>query len=195
VFRKSWSTVIRVLDSYNAVLRQIRIVAAILIGSTIAAARGAAWAPATALGAAFALLALGIGAAMLAGHKRDRAIDLILDGRDGPAGNEVQRQLRRLLSERTRGALATTLEQMVADASHRRQIPVRSARPPVDAAVITAAAAGLREVARLLRAGDPTARGVAFAERLVTGVDSPLYGHDAGALHETARRIARMLDR
>jgi hypothetical protein len=174
-------------------IRQARPVVAVLVGSIIAAARGARWAPATAVGALVVLLGLALIIVALARQRRGRAIALVLDGRESLPIAEIQRQRRRLLAARTRIVLATTLEKLITEPAHEPRFPVRSARAPVDATMIAAVTPEIREVGRLLQDERATARPVALVERLVTDGGSPLYGHQTNELRETLHRLRHLL--
>jgi hypothetical protein len=76
-------------------------VGALLVGSIVESARGARWASALTLGATIVLLALAVAAAALEQIERDRALDLILQGREALSVGAVRRQLSRLSAPRT----------------------------------------------------------------------------------------------
>ena len=76
-------------------------------------ADGRQWAAALAASAAIVLLGLTVIVAAGRQCKRDRALDLILGGHERLAIAAVQQQRRRLLSQRTRTALARSLEDVV----------------------------------------------------------------------------------
>lgn len=170
-------------------VRQWVHVAAVLTGSVIALIEGGAWAASLAGSAATVLLVLTVILAACEQRKRDCAIELILEGRQSVPIAAVQRQRRRLVSERTRDGLAGNLEEMVCHASRPRGRQLRVTRPMVVAMVTDE----LREVIGLLRAEGVSARGVARTERLVTHAVSPLYGHEGGALREELCRVRDLL--
>ena len=65
-------------------------------------ARGVAWATAVAAGAVIVLVGLAIAAAAFAQRRRDRALDLIIEGRESVLVAAVQRERQRLDAARTR---------------------------------------------------------------------------------------------
>ncbi len=67
------------------------------------------------------LLALTLIAAVHHQCKRDRALEVILEGHERLAIDAVQKQRRRLLSPRTRRGLARTLEEIIEQAAVRRR--------------------------------------------------------------------------
>ena len=112
---------LRAAEAVRYTVRQGVNVAAVLAGSVIALIEGRSWAPPLALSAAGVLLVLGV---LLAAHlrrERDRAIELILEGREGVPVAAVQRQRRRLSSKRTRLGLASSFEDILQEASTRRR--------------------------------------------------------------------------
>ena len=174
-------------------VRQWVHVAAVLMGSVIALIEGGAWAASLAGSAATVLLVLTVILAACEQRKRDCAIELILEGRESVPIAAVQRQRRRLVSERTRDGLAGNLEEMVCHASRPRGRQLRVTRPLFEPMVVAMVTDELREVIALLRAGGVSARGVARTERLVTHAVSPLYGHEVSALREELCRVRDLL--
>ncbi len=174
-------------------MRQGVNVAAVLAGSVIALIEGRSWASPLALSAAGVLLVLGV---LLAAHlqrERDRAIELILEGREGVPVAAVQRQRRRLSSKRTRLGLARSFEDILQEASTRRRVQFRPLSPLFEPRVVRAVTNELRGVIGLLRSEEISTCGVARAERLVEHGVSPLYGHDVRALREELRRVRDLL--
>jgi hypothetical protein len=169
------------------------VVGALLLGSIVELARGTRWAGALTLSATIVLLALAVAAAALEQIKRDRALDLVLEGREDLSVGAVRRQLLRLSAPRTQRALARTIDVMIDQALHPPGICARSARPLFDTAVVASAAADLRAICGLLRTGGASARGVGLAERLLTDARSPFYGDHAAPLREELRRIHYVL--
>jgi hypothetical protein len=145
------------------------------------------------LSATIVAVSLAVVAAALAQTKRDRALDLILEGHDDLPVGAVQRQQLRLSAPRTQRALAQTIDVMIDQALHPPRISARGARPLFDAAVVASVAADLRAICRLLRSGHASARGVGLAERLLTDATSPFYGHQAAPLREELRRVQHAL--
>ena len=184
---------LRATEAVHYTGRQWVHVAAVLTGSVIARIEGREWAGALAGSAASVLLILTV---LLAAHKqreRDRAIELVLEGREGIPIAAVQRQRRRLLAEQTRNGLAGNLEDLIRQAASRSRFQMRVTPLPFEPTVVRLVAGELRDVIGLLRAEGVSARGVARAERLVEHVVSPLYGQDVGALREELRRVRDLL--
>jgi hypothetical protein len=175
------------------VVGQLRAVAAVLTGSMIALSEGRAWAPAVAISAAIVLFGLIVVAVGFEQRKSDRAVDPILEGHENVLIAAVQRQHRRLLSQRTRTGLAGSFEDMTKLASNRPRLQMRGARPLFSTRVIAAVVADLRAVIQLLGADDAPTRGVAAAERLITRADSPLYGQQAEPLRQELHRLRQLL--
>jgi hypothetical protein len=173
-----------------AVAHQIRTVMLVLAAAGAATALGVAWAPAFDAGAALTLAGLGAVALALRVRARWEARELIARGEEHLPLAAVKRERARLLSERTRRAIAASLERAVAEVT----APHRPLAPPVfHARVISAAADDLRRTAAELRAGAASARGVALAEELVTWGDSALHGREPEPLREELRRIRYLL--
>jgi len=182
----------RASDTLDAVGRQWRAVAAVLVGSGIAIAEGAHWARPLALAAAIMLLVLTALFAASRSTRRDRALDLIVDGRENVPLAIIQRERQRIAASRTRGTLAAALEAMVEETLDRRVGFARSARPPLDAKLIAALEPEIRETAALLRSDRVSVRAVARTERMLTRGASPLYGSDVAALRTELRRISEL---
>lgn len=127
-------------------------------------------------------------------RERDCAIGLIIDGHEQIRIAAVERERRRLLSDRARQGLASSLEDKVREASERRSPRARVTPVPFDRVVVSAVASEMVEVISLLRSPCLWARGVARAERLVERALSPLYGRDVGALREELRRVRDLLE-
>jgi hypothetical protein len=174
---------LRATEAVERTVRQWVNVAAVLAGSVIVRLEGGAWAAPLAVSAAGVLLILTVLVAMSEQHKRDCALELILDGDEAAPIAVVQRQRRRLLSARTRDGLAASLEDIVRYVSSpKRRMP--SERPLYEPRVVAAVADELREVIGLLRTEGVCARGVCRVERLITHAGSPLYGLEVSALRE-----------
>jgi hypothetical protein len=180
----------RSTEALESAVRQAVAVAAMLVGSVIDVSEGRRWATSLAASAAVVLLVLTLLVAACRQRRRDCALALIIEGRESVPIAAVQRQRRRLLTERTRTALAGNLTGMIEQASTRRRPPACRIVPLFDRAVIAAVADDLRTVSGLLCAGSAPARGVALIERLLTDARSPLYGNDADALREELHHIS-----
>jgi hypothetical protein len=182
----------RATEALVSVVRQGLAVAAVLVGSLIGLTPGRVWA-ATLAASAIVLLGLTAIAAACRQRQRDRAIALILEGRDSVPVAPVQRQRRRLLDPRTRRTLARNLAVMIDQASPRRGLPACRITPLFDRAVIRAVADDLRVVIRLLGSDQASVHGVALAEHLLTDAFSPLYGNQADPLRHELHRIGHLL--
>jgi hypothetical protein len=91
---------VRAIDASQSAARQWLDVAAVLAGSIIALSEGRNWAAAAAISAGIVLLGLTGLVAALERRKRDRAVDLIVDGRESLPLAAVQRQPVWALRER-----------------------------------------------------------------------------------------------
>ena len=181
----------RVMRANEVVGRHALAVVLMLAAALAGWAERLAWAPAAAIGAAAALVALGVVAAVLRRRARWEALELIAEGREGLPLAPVERERRRLLGARNRSALAGSVERML-DAAGQRPGTL-AARPLFDVAVIRTLADDLRPLAEALRAGPATARGLALAEHLLTWGGSSLYGHDAAPAREDIGRVRYLL--
>jgi hypothetical protein len=178
---------VRAVDAVRYTGRQWVDVAAVLIGGAIAQLEGHAWALSLTCAAATVLAVLSV---LLCAHRqreRDCAIALILNGRERIAIGAVQRERRRLRSERNRCALAHSLERILRQARERRLL--RFTPVPFDAVVVATVTDELLDLIRRLKTSGVSAREVALAERLVERALSPLYGSDVDALREELRRL------
>jgi hypothetical protein len=183
----------RAMESFRCTVRQWADVAAILAGSLLAGVQGARWAGPLAGSAAAVLAVLSVVLAARMQNRRDRAVDVILDGREDLPIALVQRERRRLLSTRTRARLARGLQEAVGGAVK----PPRSLRslPPLCAPrVVSPLVDELLEISMLLHTAEVPARGVARVERLLTRAStSPLYAQEISALHEELCQVRELL--
>jgi hypothetical protein len=184
----------RAIDGLESVVRQLRVVSAVLIGSMIDFREGVAWAEDAALSAVIVLFGLAIVSAVLAQRRRDRALDRILEGHESVQIAVVQRERQRLRAARTQRLLARSIDSMVEEASNPAKPCVRGARPLFEISVVALVAEDLRAISRLLRAERASVRGVALAERLVSDGTSPLYGDQAPALRGELHRIHDLMN-
>jgi hypothetical protein len=125
---------------------------------------------------------------------RSRAlIRALADGAD-PAGSDLlELRARTLTTPRERARIARGLENVVATADDRHLHWTAAA--PVDGAAVMDARSELLALAARLRSDAPgSPRGVALAELLVTGYDSPLVGTTEPGLGDAARAAAAALD-
>lgn len=182
----------RAAEAVGYTFRQCVYVAAVLVGSVIALIEGRPWATSLAGSAGAVLLTLAV---LLAAHlqaQRDCAIELVLEGRESLRVAAVERQRQRLLSQRTRYALASRLGDLLEQASAGRRF--RLIAPPLfEPTIVRTVANELGDVIESLRSEGISACGVARAERLVERAVSPLYGQDAEALREELRRVHELL--
>jgi hypothetical protein len=165
------------------------VVAAVLVGSVIDVIQGVAWAAAAALSAVIVLFGLAIVAGVFAQRRRDRALDLIIEGHEAVPVAAVQRERERLHAPRTQRRLARTIDGMVDQALNPPTICGRGARPLFEVAVVALVAEDLRAISRRLRAQRASVRGVALTERLVSDGTSPLYRDQADARRGELRRV------
>lgn len=169
-------------------VQQSLTVGALLSASSIALVQGVSVALSFAVAAAAVLPVFGCGAAVAAWNKRERALELIIDGRGNLSLEIVRREPRRLLDPDHRAALARSLDGIQVEAEdpvHRRPLttPVFSAR------AIAAVASDLTDIATRLGDDHAGPRGVAMTRRLLFDGTSPLYGEDVCLLQEELHRI------
>ena len=126
-------------------------------------------------------------------RRRDSVTHVILGGAEGLRVAIVQRQRRRLLSQRHLVGVARSLEEMAHQAAAPKTGPVRLVPPLFEPRVVVQVADELIELGALLRAGRVSARGVAYLERLVSHSTSPLYGRHASVLYDELDRAQQLL--
>lgn len=184
----------RASEALDATVKQLLVVTAMFAGGIAGVIERAAWGRPIAIAAGVALLGFTFVAWMRVQSRRDRALELILEGRDSLPVTIVQRQCRRLASARTRRALARTLQSMIDETLRRgRPLALRSARPLLSRSLIEAAQDELRGIVAVLESGEASIRGTAFVERIVTHGESSLYGRDVTALRDDLSRARAML--
>jgi hypothetical protein len=183
----------RAIDAARRIRRQCLVVCAVLVGGVIDLAEGTAWAAALVLSAGIVLLAQAITAAVLEAHKRDRALDLIAEGRETVPIAAVQRSRRRLRAARTQRQMARTIEGMLQQALNPPTLCSRGARPLFAPTVLSCVAEDLRALCRVLRTEEASARGVVLAERLLRDGASAFYGDDPRLLREQLHRIEQAM--
>jgi len=184
---------VRDCERLAVVTRQSIAVGLVLAASAGVAVAATARAWALAVSSAVVLLALAAVAAVLRARERADALQLILEGRERLPVDAVEHERRRLVDVRTRSRLADSLEEMVRIARTPPRDEPRPAPPIFYRRVVREVAEDLERIAALLRAQSATARGVAFAEWLLTQGSSPLYGDDPAALREELRRLHYLL--
>ena len=185
----------RATESLESVIRQLLAVAAVLVGSIIDLIAGRAWAVTLAASATIVLMGLAAIVAACKQSQRERALRLILDGRESVPVAAVQRQRQRLLDPRTRASLARNLADMIDQSSTRPGLSACRICPLFDRAVIRAVADDLRAVIQLLGPDHTPVRGVAAAEHLLTDIFSPLYGNQVEPLRQELHRVSHLLTR
>jgi hypothetical protein len=184
----------RATDTLRIAVRQWCVVAAMVIGAGIASLEGHTWGLPLTLAAGATLLLVSTIVIAAHGRRRDRAIDLILDGHDSLPIGVVQHERRRLESTRTRAALARRFEDIVELSAHPHLARTWASRPLYHLRVVVRATPELIEIVRLLRTRPVSIRGVASAERVIAHAESPLYGFDHRALRSELARVADLLD-
>jgi hypothetical protein len=182
----------RASDALDTTVKQLLVVVALFAGGLAASLEHAHWGRDVVIASGLVLAGFALAAWVRAQARRDRALDLILEGRESLPLSVVQRECRRLAALRTRRSLATTLQSMIEETLQRRALRLRSARPLLSRALIAEAQDEMRAIARLLLSESVRIRGVALVERVVTQGTSPLYGCDAAALRSEFAR-ARVL--
>lgn len=113
---------VRVTDALQNVIKQWLVVAALLAGSIAALIEGTAWAKPVALGAAVVLAILAVVDAAFGQRKRDRSIDLILEGRETVPIAAVQHSANDSCPNGPDGSLPATSRRW----SNRRHISARA---------------------------------------------------------------------
>jgi hypothetical protein len=182
----------RVHDRLAQLARQLLVVGALVAVAIAATLASLPQARPYALVAAVAQAVLAVRAALLGQRRKQLALDLIIEGRGDLPLAAVARQQRRLLDWRTRSRLAAGCESLLEEAllGPKRLVP----GPPVVAiAVVAAVAKELNDIIGPLRADDASARGIAFAERLLRDGGSSLYGRDVAALRADLGRARYLL--
>jgi hypothetical protein len=182
------------IEAAECAARQWLVCAAILTGAAIARLEHHTWTTAIIASSAVVSAAFTVLLIALKQRVRERAMDLIAEGRETLPITAVQRQRQRLLTHRRRKVLARALETMIRDATNPPRIITTSARPLFDVRVIAGVAGDLRAVIGLLETERVRARGVALIERLMSDGGSPLYGRDASLLREELHRVRHALE-
>jgi hypothetical protein len=180
---------VRILERMTIRVEGMAVVAAILCGSVAALAAGDADARAVVIAAVAAEVVLLASLGILVSDRRACVIGLIAAGRAGLPLRVVEREQRRLLARHTRVATARHLAGLAREARREASRP-RRPRPLYVPAVVATVGPELEALARVLTRDGVAAAGVAQAELLVTGHDSPLYGRDVDRLRAELRRIA-----
>lgn len=184
----------RASAALDTTVRQLLVVGGILGGSVAALVEHAVWARSVAIASGVVLL--GFTAAVLTRRqtRRDRALDLIVEGRELVPVWIVERQCRRLSRPKAQRTLGRALDSMLEETLYRRWPAPLSSRPLLHRPLIARLEGEIRAVARSLRSGAANIRGVAFCERLITDGCSPLYGEEPLTLREELRRARALLE-
>jgi hypothetical protein len=181
----------RVLDRISAVREQAIVVAVLIAASIVTLAAGVPAAPALIAATAVETALLGA-LAVLTSTRRERVLELIIEGHGLLPLAPVAREVQRLADGTHRKQLAQSLDQLRQEAEHPVSRPP-SARPLFNRRVLDSVAPALRTVSVLLRSEFVDVRGVALTERLLTAGDSPLYGRDVDRLRQELGRVQFLL--
>jgi hypothetical protein len=174
------------LDLTDVLRRQAAATAVVLVASATSVFLGADWAWPPLIAAAVVQLVLAALLISVVALSRDRARDLLNQGRDVDLP-VVARERRRLLAPRCREALAASLEDLVRCAWRRDR---RSRmRPVYEVFLVREVASELLAVVADLRVATAGVCGVARVERLLTIGTSPLYGTGSDELRAELARI------
>jgi hypothetical protein len=166
--------------------RQALVVAVTLVGSAIGLVAGIEQLGAALPAAALVLVVLATWIVVAVGAIRERALELIAEGRDALPLAAVRRECARLASPRRVLDLARSLDELRREARRPRRSLVAPLYVP---AVIRESDAEIARLAGLLRSGRTEPAALARIERLLSGARSPLYGADGRRLREELRRI------
>jgi hypothetical protein len=182
---------VHVLQRTAAAVRQSLMVGVIALGAGTALFEGVHAALAVVASAAAVEVGLALQFACLRFRARERACDLIIQGRADLPLDAVRRERARLLDRGHCDDLADWVDRTCTVAERS----LRSHQPPpfFSGRVIVAVHAELAEIAERLREDAPGVRGVALVERLLSEGGSPLHGGSVAALREELRRIRFML--
>jgi hypothetical protein len=183
----------RVLRRLAIVQKQSLAVAVLMCGAVVALALGESWALSTVVTAATVQAVLAFAGLLLAEHKRELVLDLIIDGHADLPVAAVSRHLRRLLDPGTQADLAARIERVSEAAQMTPRPALLTPTLAINVATVAPLVPELRGIARLLRAQPAGTRGVALAEQLLTDGRSALYGPDVAALRQELERLRFLL--
>jgi hypothetical protein len=183
---------LRVMDRMRTRSAQAGMVMVVIAASGAAALGGVLAARPVVVAAVVVEVAIACSLGMLGAERRDRVLDLIIDGRERLPLAIVARERQRLVDPRHRAQLSQSFEALGREAQHPR-LRRPSDRPLFRRQVVAAVAQDLTETARGLRSNGAALSGVAMAERLLTRPDSPLYGDSAQLLRADLRRCRFLL--
>jgi hypothetical protein len=125
-------------------------------------------------------------------RRGELCLELIVAGRASLPLACLGRVRGRLLDPHTWEQLAESLDEVVELAALRRPRP-GAPRPLCDVRVIRAVAPDLSQIASLLRGAQPSVRGVALVDWLLTSAATPLYGASAEPLRQELGRARYLL--
>jgi hypothetical protein len=178
----------RIEERMRRLRMQLVAVGVLLGGAGVALLGGLGDTRGLAMAAGLVLSGLGLRLLSTSASRRDRALDLIADGRDALPLEAVRRRRERLMDPRRARALARSLERIRSES--RPGARRRTFGPPLySPAVIRQLDGELARIVELLRSPAPGIVAIARAERLLSGERSPLYGEDPRRLGEELRRI------
>jgi hypothetical protein len=182
----------RALDLVGVLRRQVAVTSLAVAASAVGLLVRVDWALTAVVVGLVVELVLVLGLAIAVSDARERARDLVIEGVEVevPA---VVRQRRRLLSERQRHVLASSLEDLVR-CSERADRDTGRLLSVYDPSLIRRGGPELLGLASELRSASLGVGGVARIERLLTSGSSPLFGSQidelraelAGIRNETA---------
>jgi hypothetical protein len=177
----------RALDLIEVLLRQSTATGLVVVICAAGVLFGADWARAPLIAAVTVQLVLAAFLAAAVALRRERARDLLIEGRDVRLP-VLARERQRLLAYRHRETLADTLEDLVHCAERLdRMLPM--SRPVYHGFVVRQLASELLALAADLRSATVGVRGVARTERLLTIGTSPLFGTETEELRAELARI------
>jgi hypothetical protein len=183
---------VRVLERTAVSVRQSFVVAVALLAGAVAWLDGAHVGLGVTVAAAVVEAVLVLRLAILRWLARERACDLIIQGRADLPLDAVRRQRCRLVDRTHCDDLADWLDRTLTVAERSLATPHQPA-PFISSRVIVAVRTELAEISARLREEAPGVRGVALVERLLSEGGSPLHGASVSALRQELRRIRFML--
>ena len=181
---------VRLLGRFETVFEQLVWVTAVQAAGVVFLAGGTAFGLSLVVAAAVVLAGLACRVAALRTCRREKCLELIVEGHATLPLPCIERSCRRLLGGRTVELFARSIDDMVATAVCPSKL--LASFPLTDPRVIREAATELRQVAALLRAG-PAVRGVALVEWLLTSAATPLYGSEVEPLRQELWRAVYLL--
>jgi hypothetical protein len=183
----------RVLRRLAIVQKQSLAVAVLMSGAVVGLALDESWALSTVVTAATVQAVLAFAGLLLAQHKRELVLDLIIDGHADLPVAAVSRHVRRLLEPGTRADLAARIDRVIKAALMPPRPGFLTPTLAMNAATVAPLVPELRAIARLLRTQPADTRGIALAEQLLTDGRSALYGPEVAALRQELERLRFLL--